>query len=154
MVALAERKTTPSASKQKLRLWLSLLKTSRHIETEVRERFRKEFGTTLPRFDALAALDRHNHALKMSELSRALKVSNGNVTVIVDSLVADGHVMRINLDGDRRASLVQLTKKGAAFFAEMAKRHEAWIDELIGSNECEDYTALTSALRKLIPDEG
>ena len=45
-------------SRQKLRLWLRLLKTSRAVEAELRERLRLAFGTTLPKFDVMAALER------------------------------------------------------------------------------------------------
>jgi hypothetical protein len=43
------------AAKQKLRLWLRLLRASRAIEAELRARLRVEFGTTLPKFDVMAA---------------------------------------------------------------------------------------------------
>jgi len=35
-------------SKGRLRLWLKILKTSKFIESELREKLRVEFGTTLP----------------------------------------------------------------------------------------------------------
>ena len=44
-----------STSKERLRLWLRFLKASRQIETQLRERLRTEFSSTLPRFDVLAA---------------------------------------------------------------------------------------------------
>ena len=81
-------------SRQKLRLWLRLLKTSRAVEAELRERLRLTFGTTLPKFDVMAALERQPAGLTMTELSRFLMVSNGNVTGIVDRLVAEGLVVR------------------------------------------------------------
>ena len=46
----------PRAEKLRLRLWLQMLKATRHIEAELRERLRLEHGTTLPRFDVMAAL--------------------------------------------------------------------------------------------------
>ena len=52
----------------------------------------------------------------MGELSRHLMVSNGNVTGIVERLVADGLVERLPVEGDRRAILVRLTPTGAAAF--------------------------------------
>ena len=74
------------ASKERLRLWLRILSAQRVIENEVRERLRVEHDTTLPRFDVMAALYRNEEGLKMSELSGELRVSNGNVTGIVDRL--------------------------------------------------------------------
>jgi len=77
-------------AKPRLRVWLRLLRTTRHLENELRERLRQEFDTTLPRFDVLSALERAEAGLTMTELSRALMVSNGNVTGIIERLVGDG----------------------------------------------------------------
>ncbi len=81
-----------SASKARLRLWLRLLKAARLVEAELRERLRTGHGTTLPRFDVMAALARTPRGCRMSELSGVLRVSNGNVTGIVDRLEAEGLV--------------------------------------------------------------
>lgn len=118
-------------SKERLRLWLRLLKTSRMVETVLRENLRKEFKTTLPRFDVMAALSRFDEGLKMSQISGVLRVSNGNVTGIVDRLAEDGFVVRVRVPGDRRASLVRLTQRGREEFAGQAAVHEAWIDEML-----------------------
>ncbi|MCA8870052.1 MAG: MarR family transcriptional regulator [Rhodobacteraceae bacterium] len=119
-------------SKTRLRMWLGLLKVSRRLEAEIRDRLRREFATTLPRFDVLAMLERFGDGLKMSELSSRLMVSNGNVTGIIDRLVDDGWVARVSIKGDRRATLVRLTPAGKAEFARMAAAHEGWITDLLG----------------------
>jgi DNA-binding MarR family transcriptional regulator len=125
----------PSAAKtdsrQRLRLWLRLLRMTRRIEAELRERLRERFDTTLPRFDVMASLYRAEKGLKMSELSRVLLVSNGNVTGIVERLVTEGAVIRVPVAGDRRATLVRLTEKGRNEFTIMAREHAVWIDELL-----------------------
>ena len=99
-------------SKERLRLWIRLLRASRTIEAELRERLKKEFDTTLPRFDVMAALYRVPEGMLMSDLSRFLLVSNGNVTGIVDRLVSEGLVARARRNGDRRTSMVRLTEAG------------------------------------------
>lgn len=120
-------------SKEHLRLWLRLLRTTRRVESELRERLRLQFNTTLPRFDVMAALSRHPEGLKMNELSQQLKVSNGNVTGIISRLVEDGWVERIAIEGDRRATRVLLTRAGTEQFHQMAQAHEHWVDELFSS---------------------
>jgi DNA-binding MarR family transcriptional regulator len=137
------------AVKQKLRLWLRLLRASRAIEVELRERLRVEFGVTLPKFDVMAALDRKRGGMIMTELSRFLMVSNGNVTGIVDRLVSDGLVVRLAHAGDRRATFVRLTPKGAQRFHTMARAHEAWVDEIlagISNGDTETLIALLSSV--------
>ncbi|MEO1292338.1 MAG: MarR family transcriptional regulator, partial [Pseudomonadota bacterium] len=113
--------------KLRLRLWLQMLRATRHIENEIREKLRTEHDTTLPRFDVMAALHRRPLGLKMSELSRMLMVSNGNVTGIVDRLVKEGLVTRDTVAGDRRATRVSLTEAGRAEFEAMAAEHAGWI---------------------------
>lgn len=133
-------------SKTRLRLWLKILKTSRAIEAEVRERLRSEFGSTLPRFDVLAALHRSHDGLKMGDLSAELKVSNGNVTGIVERLVKDGMVLRVPVPRDRRALLVRLTQKGKEHFLTLATAHEEWMDELLGVFDEAEANQLQSLL--------
>ena len=136
-------------AKQKLRLWVRLLRASRAIEVELRERLRVAFGVTLPRFDVMAALARKQAGMTMTELSRYLMVSNGNVTGIIDRLVSEGMVVRSRHAGDRRATFVRLTPKGQQQFAIMAKAHEGWIAEILAgvdTAETESLIALLSAL--------
>jgi len=138
--------TTTTASKERLRVWLKLLKTARHIEKELRERFRTELDSTLPRFDVMSALDRAPEGLKMHELSSALRVSNGNVTGIVDRLVANGLAERRAVPGDRRAQMVLLTPFGVDTFAEHARVHELWVDELLSDLPPSDAEQLVNLL--------
>jgi DNA-binding MarR family transcriptional regulator len=125
------RRAPATTSKQRLRLWLRLLRASRAIESELRERLRLTFKITLPQFDVMAALARKSEAMKMTELSRFLMVSNGNVTGIIERLVADGVVAREAVAGDRRGVRVRLTTKGVKLFDEMATEHEQWVDDLL-----------------------
>ena len=116
-----------------VRLWLRLFACSAQIEREIRARLRQRFGTTLPRFDYLAQLERHPQGLKMNALSRYLMVTGGNVTGLTDQLVAAGHVQRQSDPADRRALIVCLTPAGREHFARMAAEPEAWLIELVGS---------------------
>lgn len=139
----------PSLSKQRLRVWLRLLRAHRTIESRLREELRTGHDSTLPRFDVLATLDRHRDGLRMSELSAKLQVSNGNVTGIVDRLVAEGLVERVSVEGDRRAMQVRLTQEGVARFAVMAAAHEGWVDEMLrdfGADELETLITLLSRI--------
>ena len=150
MTLLRRPRTRPEpAAKQKLRLWLRLLRASRAIEAELRQRLRVAFGTTLPKFDVMAALARKGTGMTMTEVSRFLMVSNGNVTGIIDRLVAEGLVVRLAHAGDRRATFVRLTPKGVHQFQAMAKAHEAWIGELLGGFSREDTDTLVSLLGML-----
>ena len=142
-------------SKARLRLWLRLLGTSGRIERSLRARMRRQFGTTLPRFDVLAALDRERGGLTMTELSRRLMVSNGNVTGIVDRLAEDGLIVRVPSREDRRATFVRLTERGQQRFSAMAAAHEIWVNEMLGRlslEETEQLTATMDRLKTLLED--
>lgn len=137
-----------NATKNRLRLWLKLLKLSRQIESELRDNFRVEFQTTLPRFDVMAALYRFPKGLLMNELSEALKVSNGNVTGIVDRLVKDALVIRAAVPGDRRALRVKLTAAGKKVFLKQAVQHESWVDTLLSDVTPDDAELIIELIDK------
>ena len=150
MVSAALPAAGASAGREKLRLWIRLLRASRTIEAELRERLRREFDTTLPRFDVMAALSRSPQGMLMSDLSRFLLVSNGNVAGIVDRLVSEGLVARSRRNGDRRTSMVRLTEAGVAQFRSLAAAHERWIADLlggVGEAEARRLAAMLEAFR-------
>lgn len=136
-----------TAAKDRVRLWLRLLKVVRGIENELRDNLRREHNTTLPRFDVMSALSRHPDGLKMSQLSGVLRVSNGNVTGIADRLSDEGLVERVPVPGDRRAMVLRLTKAGNTVFADQAQAHEAWIDQMLCGVSPDDARAMAARLQ-------
>lgn len=145
----APRGSAEPDSKERLRLWLRLLKVTHLIESRLREKLRREFATTLPRFDVMSALARHPEGLKMSELSRFLMVSNGNVTGIIDRLTDEGLALREQVPGDRRAALARLTRRGEEEFARQAAAHEAWLDDLLSGLNAEQAHDIIHQLLRL-----
>lgn len=133
----------------KLRLWVRLLGAVRVVEVALRRRLRAEFGETLPRFDVMAALARQKTGMTMTEVSRFLMVSNGNVTGIIDRLVAEGLVVRVANQQDRRATVVRATPKGQRHFARMAEAHEGWVNEILARFSREQSHALIGSLDAL-----
>ena len=137
-------------TKTRLRLWLRLLKLSSGIEGELRKRLRDDHGTTLPRFDVMAALYRYPDGLKMSDLSDHLRVSNGNVTGILDRLTEEGLALRVAIPGDRRAHLACLTPKGRAVFADLAEFHENFINDLLRGLSMEEAEIVSTLLEQAL----
>lgn len=138
-------------SKRAVRLWLRLLTCSTRIEQTVSQRLRDEFGSTLPRFDMLSALDRAGEAgLTMGEAADRLMVSNGNVTGLAARLKADGLIEPM-AGADRRVQRVRLTQTGQARFAVMAAAHERWIEALFADlteTEADDLTRLLERTKR------
>ncbi|MEI5999701.1 MarR family transcriptional regulator [Paraburkholderia bengalensis] len=141
--------STGADSHMGLRLWLRMLTTTNLVQAELRKRLRNEFDTTLPRFDLMAQLERHPEGLKMTELSRRLMVTGGNVTGITDQLEKEGLVSRDTDPNDRRSISVRLTTEGRALFDRMAIAHEQWVVEMFGGLDLDEKSRTHQKLGKL-----
>ena len=120
-----------ASRKSALRAWLRLWACVGSVERVVRTRLYSDHGMTLPRFDYLSQLYREpDRRMNMTELSRRLMVSGGNVTGLTDRLVADGLVKREQDPSDRRVQIIVLTDDGYERFIQVAREHEKWIGEL------------------------
>jgi DNA-binding MarR family transcriptional regulator len=138
----------PHDHHDELRLWLRLLTCTALIEGEIRRRLRENFGVTLPRFDLLAQLDKTPDGMTLGELSSRMMVSNGNVTGLVERLVADGLIARKAAPNDRRAQIVRLTPSGRRSFRAMARAHESWIARIFTDLKPAEISALMGLLAK------
>ena len=65
----------------------------------------------------------------------------------VEELVTEGLVLRAQRDGDRRTSIVRLTRAGEEQFRTMAAAHEGWIDALLGGVSGNDARRLATMLK-------
>ena len=136
------------AHQDELRLWLRLLTCTNMIEGQIRSRLRAEYDVTLPRFDLMAQLYRASDGMMMSEVSKRMMVSSGNVTLIVEHLLASGDVERQTSTQDRRAQLIRLTEAGRANFRQMAAAHEIWIANMFDGLTQKDIGNLMKLLAK------
>lgn len=137
------------SDRMSVKLWLRLFSCTATIEKRLRRRLAESFGSTLPRFDVLAALDRRPDGMMMGELSSALLVSNGNVTMLVQALKAEGHVEMARPPHDRRASIVRITPTGRRHFAKLAAAHHAWVEEMFQGLSGEERETLYRLLGEL-----
>jgi DNA-binding MarR family transcriptional regulator len=113
-----------------LQLWLRLASCATVVEKRLRARFEQEFETTLPRFEVLSVISRHPTGPTMSQLSRWMMVSNGNITTVVNRLINDGLVVRAIDGSDRRVATVRLTRRGRASLTRMEQAQESWVDAM------------------------
>jgi DNA-binding MarR family transcriptional regulator len=138
----------PEDHAEELRLWLRLLTCTTLIEGEVRSRLRERFDVTLPRFDLMAQLDKAPDGMTLSDVSKRMMVSNGNVTGLVERLVESGHLDRRTSESDRRVQVIRLTKVGRAEFRKMAAEHETWIADIFADLTPKDVRELMRLLAK------
>jgi DNA-binding MarR family transcriptional regulator len=138
----------PGDHGSELRLWLRLLTCTTLIEGEVRSRLRERFDVTLPRFDLMAQLDKVPEGMTLSDVSKRMMVSNGNVTGLVERLVESGHLDRRTSASDRRVQMIRLTKAGRTEFRKMAAEHENWIADIFADLSPKDVRELMRLLAK------
>lgn len=136
-------------AKQSLRLWIRMIATTTIVEKAIRAHLKLNCDSTLPRFDVLAALDRLPGKVTMSQLSRKLLVSNGNVTGLISRLVEDGFVRRLVDPSDRRTQYVSLTPAGKEAFKRMATQHEDLVDLIFSEMSDSEMSDLLSLIAKL-----
>jgi DNA-binding MarR family transcriptional regulator len=97
----------------------------------------------------MAQLARAPKGLRMSDLSRRLMVTGGNVTGLTDQLVGEGLVVRREIPDDRRVYTLRLTTKGKRQFDVMAAAHERWIVDLLADCPGDQRDALFALLGAL-----
>ncbi|WP_244018362.1 MarR family winged helix-turn-helix transcriptional regulator [Novosphingobium organovorum] len=132
-----------------LRVWVRLLGCAKVIEKRLRRNFEDQFQTTLPRFDVMASLAREPEGMRMGALSRALLVSNGNVTSIVRQLQDQGLVVSKPDPEDARSAIVSMTEAGNARFQELATAHHGWVREALKGFPPEQQRQLLDLLIQL-----
>ncbi len=131
------------ASKESLSLWFRLLSCHAVMLDALRREL--ESRITLARFDLLASLYRED-GQTLAGISRALLVTAGNVTGLVDRAERDGVVERRPDPADRRVARVWLTDRGRALIRELLPIHAKQVHELIGSMPATDRKELRRLL--------
>ena len=123
--------TTP-ATRRNIKLWMEMVNTTRHIQTDLREKLRTNFEWTLPKFQVIAMLSNHSDGIRLSALSASLLLSNANVSVMIERMVQDKMVDRITDKQDRRAVILRLTQNGNAEFSKIMIEYQKWIGAHFG----------------------
>ncbi|UPK76181.1 MarR family transcriptional regulator [Nocardioidaceae bacterium SCSIO 66511] len=93
-----------------------------------------------------------NHAGPSTQkaLADALGVSARNITGLVDALAETGFVTREPHPRDRRASLVTLTKHGAAIATDLERQQHELAHQLFGDMSARRYDGLTKGLADVL----
>ncbi|EBA06711.1 MarR family winged helix-turn-helix transcriptional regulator [Sagittula stellata] len=141
---------TSDYRKDETRLWLSVLDAYNFVYPELNRQLKERSGISVSKFDVLAQLKRYPDGLSMGDLSARLKVSNGNVSGLVNRLRKDGLVDRSMSAEDRRSFVAVLTDAGQQRFEEAAKVHAAVLSECFRHLNAEDLAETTGVLKAII----
>ncbi len=139
--------SAPADGHLALSVWLRLLKAHGLVLRELRRRIPEDL--TLPQFDVLAQLSRRPEGMTPGALTRALLVTAGNVTGIVERLAGIGLVDRQPVPTDGRAVQVVLTPRGRALMRRALPRHRQDVEEILAGVPAADLARLRALLGRL-----
>jgi len=129
---------------------VTLKRTAAEFENFISSYF-KEYDLSPGRFNVLMSLfSSPNHTRSLSDLGDYLVVTRANITGLVDGLVEDGLLLRIDHPDDRRVVLAQLTEKALTFltwFAPIHLRNIKRLTECFTSAEKREFVTLLDKLR-------
>jgi DNA-binding MarR family transcriptional regulator len=130
-------------------MWLQILSLHGNIFTVLNSALGAEFGLSLAKFDVLAQLDRYPDGLALGQLSQNLKVSGGNVSGLVQRLLADNLISKEMSREDRRSFIVRLTPKGAALFGKASAVHKQQLDRCFEHVPTKQLNATSADLKSI-----
>jgi DNA-binding MarR family transcriptional regulator len=149
MPAALKENIGPAYGQIETRLWLQLLSLHGEIFASLNAMLAAEFGLSLAKFDVLAQLDRSKDGLALGQLSQNLRVSGGNVSGLVQRLLADDLISKEMSSEDRRSFIVRLTPKGEALFRKAADLHKKHLSKRLENVPPRELDAALSVLRSL-----
>ncbi|HXE56458.1 MAG TPA: MarR family transcriptional regulator [Gemmatimonadales bacterium] len=141
------RPTYPPAQERALRTWIALTRCHAALSRADAQLIRRH-GLTPPQFAVLEALYLHG-SLPLSQLGERLLVTSGNITYVVDNLVALGYVARDRCATDRRIVYARLTPRGAALLEAAFPAHAEGIERLFEVLTAREQDELRRLLKKL-----
>ena len=149
MPAVLKENIGPAPGQIETRLWLQLLSLHGDIFASLNSVLSSEFGLSLAKFDVLAQLDRYRDGLALGQLSQNLKVSGGNVSGLVQRLLADDFISKEMSSEDRRSFIVRLTSKGEALFRKAADVHKKHLSKRLENISAKELDTALAVLRSL-----
>lgn len=88
-------------------------------------------------------------AMALSEIGNYLVVTRPNITGLIDSLVADGLVKRVDHPEDRRMILAQLTAPGREFMRKFVPFHHRALNTIMSCMTKQEKRQLVALLDKV-----
>ncbi|HXW50349.1 MAG TPA: MarR family transcriptional regulator, partial [Candidatus Acidoferrales bacterium] len=129
---------------------LTLKRTAADIENHTAD-YLKQVDLSPGRLSVLMVLNAYpDRQMPLSEIGQYLTVSRPNITGLIDSLVEDGLVKRIDHPDDRRMILAHLTPQGKEFMRKFVPFHLRVVNNAMAAltkNEKRQLVALLDKLR-------
>jgi DNA-binding MarR family transcriptional regulator len=130
-----------------LRVWFRLIRLHTRSRMAVASRLRA-FDLSVPQCDVLTTLT-EREGMSQQDLAERLYVTKGNISGLVDRLVASGLVERRSLQSDRRSHAIHLTPAGRELARRGIEAQQAFVAETFGRIPPERLALLDGLLVEL-----
>jgi DNA-binding MarR family transcriptional regulator len=133
------------------RAWFRLLRLQTRMNVALADQLRR-IGLSVPQCDVLTTLT-EREGVSQQELAARLYVTKGNISGLIDRLVAAGFVERRSIVGDRRSHAIYLTAEGRRVAHEGIALQRAFVHETIGrlpDDDLQKFEALIVAVRDFV----
>lgn len=131
------------------RLWKAIIRLMIEVSSEMRP-LMAEYGLTGPQWANLRTLAQAGpEGLRLSEISKRLRVTEGNITGVIDRLEQSGLVVRVPHPEDRRVIIAQLTPAGKQLCERVGPIFAARLDQLFSGLSESSRHALANTLENL-----
>lgn len=132
-----------------LATWVGFnLRMAQESSFQTFSRLSAEVGESPGRFATLTLISR-NPGISQTDLSQAAGRDKSSLTPVVEDLVRRGLVERQRLTHDRRAYCLNVTREGKKTLAVMtrcARRHERYLDKIIGKRDRKRFIQILKKL--------
>ncbi len=135
------------------RIWFRCLRLHVRLGAAIARRL-KTIGLSVPQCDVLTTLT-EQEGVSQQDLAKRLYVTKGNISGLIDRLVASGLVERRSTEGDRRTHAIHLTDEGRRLAKEGLDMQRAYIARTFGRlspGEAADLETLIVTVRDFARD--
>jgi len=138
-------------SKKTLANLRTLVILSRATQTIHRQEVKtiQDAGLTVSQFGVLEVLY-HKGPLRISTITEKILSTGGNMTVVINNLVKDKLITKSKDPGDKRATIVKLTRKGKTLMSQYFPPHIENINQIFSPLNDIEKQQLTGLLKKLV----
>lgn len=138
-----------------LRVWFRLMRLETRMRTAVSEGLR-QIGLSVPQCDVLTTLT-EKEGVSQQDLAERLYVTKGNISGLIDRLVAAGLVERRAIAADKRQHAIFLTAAGRKSAEQAIACQRRFVGRTIGRLPPEELAKLEHLLiatRELVREPG
>lgn len=136
---------TPTATRVLLDWMAMFMRRSVHDMLQ----FNKTAGLSLAQVNILMWLHYHDHS-EVTNLANIMQVSPAAASQMVERMVREDLVQRIESPSDRRTRQVHLTERGRQVVQDTIQAREAWVGDLVANLTPEQRSSLVTLMGELI----